>query len=77
MLSIRELIVLAVVVFVVWYGYRVYARVDAARVRRRKSDRSRAENAGTPELDLVKCRVCDAYVSEPASGRCDRSDCPR
>ncbi|WP_366655964.1 hypothetical protein [Fodinicurvata sp. EGI_FJ10296] len=70
MLSIRELLVLAVIIFVVWYGYRVYARIDSARTRR-AADQARRSANKKPELDLVRCPQCGAYISDPNIHVCD------
>ena len=70
MLSIRELLVLAAIIFVVWYGYRLYARIDSARIRRAKEE-ARRKSDTKPQLDLVRCPDCGAYVSDPDRHICD------
>ena len=69
-----KLLVIAVVIAVVWYGYKYINRVNAIREELRR----RAPKPGGRALeaeDMTKCRVCGAYVTAQARN-CGRADCP-
>lgn len=80
-LSFGKLVVLAVVVLVVWYGYKYTQRIEAVRqaVRREMAARRQSPSAppGRAAEDLVKCERCGAYVAAQSGGACGRADCPR
>lgn len=80
--SFAKLLVLAAVVAVIWLGFRHVGRVQAIRQalgeelrRRRRAEQQRRRQPLAAE-DLVKCRVCDAYVASRGATACGRNDCP-
>jgi len=80
-----KLVLLAVVILVIWFGFKYMGRVEEVR-RTLKRARDAAERAqaraaarSAPKIvaeDMVKCRSCDAYVAARGAARCGRSDCP-
>ena len=85
--SIQKLLVLAVVIAIVWYGFKFVGRLqdrrDAAQglgQRKARRPKARGRAAAAPEApeaeDMVACPVCQAYVQARGASRCDRTDCP-
>jgi uncharacterized protein len=81
-LSLGKLLVLAIIVAAVWYGFKYVQRVEEVRRMLRQVQRQqqqRASRAGPQTLeaeDLVKCRQCGAYVAARSTTSCGRPDCP-
>ena len=79
-LSLSKLILLAIVIAIIWYGFKYMKRVEAVRRalrdellrRQQAAPRSRPVEAE----DLVKCAVCGAYVPSHHASACGRPDCP-
>ena len=69
-----------ILVVVAWSAYRYISRVDAIRralrdeMKRRQSPS--AQSRTVQAEDLVKCRVCGAYVAARGATSCGRPDCP-
>lgn len=89
MLSFSKLLLLALVIGVVWYGWRWFQRVDAVRLeqlRRQATPRqpassprqeARAEPPGAASAeDMEKCPECGAYVAPRSASSCGRPGCP-
>lgn len=80
MFSLPKLLVLALIIAVVWYGFKIVGRLDAKRKqevrdgRRRGTPRRRQAEAEDTE-DLVRCPTCDTFVAANARS-CGRDDCP-
>lgn len=72
-MSLPKLLILALIVAVVWYGYKWMGRVGVVR----KAGRGEGDSIDRDSEDLVQCALCGTYV---ASGldRCPegRDDCP-
>lgn len=82
-LSLAKLIVLAGIVLAVWYGFKFLNRIQAVReaeARRRATDgrgaRRMAREDGREIEDMVKCRVCGAYVPARGTAACAQAGCP-
>ena len=90
-LSLSKLILLAIVIAAVWYGFKWIGRVDkmrkeaAARDRvdqkKRAGEADRASTAPMPAAsggaeDMVSCRSCGTYVLASAARNCDKAGCP-
>jgi hypothetical protein len=80
--SLPKLIVLAAILFAIWYGLRWFARIN--RIARTIEQRQRAAMGGEPQTppvaaartqELVACPVCGTYVA-PSAPSCGRVDCP-
>jgi uncharacterized protein len=80
-LSLGKLILLAIIIAVVWYGFKYMERVETLRrTQRREADRQRKSAPPGPRgieaEDLVKCARCGAYVAAGSATHCGRPDCP-
>jgi hypothetical protein len=79
-LSLGKLIVLALLVLIVWYGFKYVQRVeDVRRMLRREIERRRGQPQQKRTVvaeDLVKCTRCGAYVATGSRSSCGRADCP-
>jgi len=80
-LSFTKLLVLAILVAVVWYGFKYSARVEAIRRNLREEiARRQAETRPRPPArsveDLIKCPKCGAFVSATSATNCGKPECP-
>lgn len=85
--SIQKLLLLALIVAAVWYGFKAFGRVKESREQqdskqrrtpRKQSARSRparAEDVIDAE-DMVPCPKCGAYVTAKGAGNCGKPGCP-
>ena len=78
-----KLLLLGFILLVAWYGVRFVTRVGQVHqaMRRAAEQAANAQARGRPRQaiaaeDLVKCRVCGAFVPANGATRCDRGDCP-
>jgi uncharacterized protein len=78
--SFSKIIVLALVVAAVWYGFKYMNRLEEIRrLLRQQQNRQSRPAAAASRLqaeDLVPCRVCNAYVAARGGSACGRADCP-
>ena len=84
--SLQKLIVLAVILAVVWYGFKFLGRVQNTRRKEarerdlRSPDRkARREAAPQESLDVeetVVCSQCGAYVPARSATSCGKARCP-
>jgi len=72
MIALPKVVVIAVVVFAVWYAMRWWNRAST-RLGPRRQTPSSPQGA---IQDLVACRTCGAYAAADAGG-CGRPDCPQ
>jgi hypothetical protein len=83
-LSFTKLLVLAVLILVVWYGFKYAARIEAVKqaVRAEALRRRQAGSGGDmrptarPVEDLVKCRQCGSFVAAQGAANCGKPQCP-
>lgn len=84
-LSFTKLLLLAVIVVVVWYGFKRAARIEAMRQSFRADAQRRRQGGGAnigsargpqPVEDLVKCRQCGAFVAADGAANCGKPHCP-
>jgi hypothetical protein len=89
-LSITKLLTLAILILVVWYGFKYAARLEAvkqalrAEARRRQAGgvgsggdtRSGMRATARPVEDLVKCQRCGSYVAASGAANCGKPQCP-
>jgi hypothetical protein len=78
-----KLLLLGFIVLVAWYGVRFLTRVGQVRQAVRRAAEQAQANAQARNQprqaiteDLVKCRVCGAFVPAKSATSCGRSDCP-
>lgn len=83
MFSLPKLIVLALLLAAVWYGFRWVSRVNhlraeqAAERRRMRKTPGGGTAARTPAAeDMEKCPSCGIYVSPRSAASCGRPGCP-
>lgn len=78
--SLPKLLILALIIFGVWQGFKYLQRRQEVQDKRRheKVREARAETQGTADTveDMVRCTVCDAFVASPGAKSCGRKDCP-
>jgi hypothetical protein len=81
-LGFSKLVVLAIIIAGVWYGFKYVQRVDTVkRALEREIAARRARAQGDPPAarkveDLVKCERCGAFVAGRGNAACARPDCP-
>jgi hypothetical protein len=79
--SLNKLLVLAVIIMVVWYGFKFIGQLDRVRkeaLRQQAKSRAKAPatDAGREVEDMVKCRVCGTYMASAAATSCGKPNCP-
>ncbi len=83
--SLPKLIFTIVAVLAVWHGFKWFARYqedrfsDRDRVRRRSPTAPPHARAREPEIEseeMVKCPLCETYVSAKSAVSCGRDGCP-
>ena len=87
-LSLTKLLTLAILILIVWYGFKYAARVEAVKqalraeaVRRRQGGggggmRGDMRPTARPVEDLVKCQRCGSYVAAVGAANCGKPGCP-
>lgn len=75
-LSLPKLLVLALIVGGVWYGYKWLGRLDQER-KAKLRERGPGDRVGRDSEDLVQCALCGTYGPADME-RCPegRDDCP-
>jgi hypothetical protein len=77
-ISLGKLILIAIVVAAVWFGFKYLQARDRQLAQARRdaeAAKGRVGRATAETEDLVKCPVCATYVARTA-GSCGRADCP-
>ena len=70
---IQKLFMLAAVVAIAWYGFKIYERFEAQRKKKVAED----DSAGRERIaDTVQCPVCKAFIVEDIKSDCGKSGCP-
>ncbi len=77
----NKLLLTAVIILVIWYGFKWVGRLDRARKKKAIKDQgggpeTRPEDADTEAESLVRCPVCGTYVSPGGTESCGRDACP-
>ena len=74
MFGFGKILVLAVIIAVVWYGFKFVGRLQAKRQEELKDARREGDfkDAG----DMVKCPQCAAFVVAGGAAKCSKSECP-
>jgi len=71
--GIGKLLVLAIIVAAVWYGFKLIGRLDQQRKRKiAENEKKPADSVGKME----KCPVCGTYVLAKGAADCGREGCP-
>jgi uncharacterized protein len=81
-LSFTKLMLLAILILIVWYGFKYASRVEAVRqallseaLRHRQAGGTKRP-AARPVEDLVKCARCGSFVSAQGAANCGKPQCP-
>ncbi len=72
--SLSKLLVLFAVIMVVWYGYKLVARLEDARKAKAKGRQELKAEAGS--METVKCSVCGIFLAADGLSNCGREGCP-
>ncbi|MEC8134532.1 MAG: hypothetical protein VX107_00050 [Pseudomonadota bacterium] len=74
MFGFGKILVLAVIIAVVWYGFKFVGRLQAKRQEELKNAgrEGNSKDAG----DMVKCPQCAAFVVAGGAAKCSKSECP-
>lgn len=81
----QKLLLLALLVGAVWYGFKFFGRLDESRKRvervARKAAGKAARRAEAPAdepaaQDMERCETCGDYVAAAVAGPCGRDACP-
>ena len=77
-LSITKILFTAIVVFLVWNGFKWYARLQDDRAEKKAGDGDvkSAGNAAIDAEEMVKCVVCGTFVASNGAASCGKDDCP-
>lgn len=84
-LSFGKLLLLAILIMIVWYGFKYAARIEAVKQALRAEALRRRQGAGRdgamrpaarPVEDLVKCGHCGSFVSSVGAANCGKAQCP-
>ncbi|MCZ6721709.1 MAG: hypothetical protein O7A65_09235 [Proteobacteria bacterium] len=84
---IGKILVLAAIIVIVLFGYKMIARLKGANPSSRVKDSSGTDSSDTDLSDsessgriegeeMITCAVCGSYVSAERPGSCGRGDCP-
>ena len=89
--GLQKLLVLALLVGAVWYGFKYFSRYDESRKKVAKAARKAAQKAASmasgqaaePELkaepvaqDMERCETCGDFVAIGGVTACGREACP-
>lgn len=80
-LSLQKLLVLALLVGAVWYGFKFFGRLDESRKRVERVAKKAATKAAQRSTDaeaedMVRCEACGDYVAAGSASSCGREECP-
>lgn len=83
-LSLFKIVFTVLVIAAVWYGYKLWRRLQVrrdamaehVRVRRHEATRPRNPEPPSQTEDTVECRACGAFVAARGAVACGRADCP-
>lgn len=75
--SLGKILVLALIVAAVWFGFKWIGRMNSLS-QARKSDKVGKQGARPLEdaEQMINCPVCDAFVVATGAQSCGREDCP-
>jgi len=75
--SFPKLSLLIFVLALVWFGFRWIGRQQSARKEQAGGKKSRGRaRAQADAVDMVQCKVCDAFVPGTKASPCERAGCP-
>ncbi|HIA81119.1 MAG TPA: hypothetical protein EYO02_03255 [Rhodospirillales bacterium] len=71
--SLPKILVLAAIVALIWYGFKIFGRGRELEKSIKKGDISGGNEK--QNVDLEECPICEAYVDAGASS-CGKNGCP-
>lgn len=74
--SLAKLLVLAGLIAIVWYGFKLAGRKSRPRVDGPDRDGDGAPRDAASIEDMTSCRVCGVFVPAAAARDCGREGCP-
>ena len=80
--SLQKLLFTILVIAIVWYGFKMIARIQERRSegdaasRRAPSRRRRSGGAAAEAEEMVACALCGTFVPARNARSCGRDDCP-
>jgi uncharacterized protein len=78
--SITKLLFTIAAIIVAWNGFKWYTRMQENRLAGgAKKPAARAAARAAPQVDaeeMVKCAVCETYVSSSSAVSCGKNGCP-
>ena len=70
--SLPKLIVLGIIIFAIWYAYKIYERKQ--RILVKKDEDQVKENTGS--VDMIRCKNCgDYFLPSNGSIYCSKETC--
>ncbi len=77
-ITFSKLLIIAAIILGLWFLYRYLQRVEklSKMVLDRKPQARTPDRDGVVAEEMVKCRVCDAYVAARGASSCGRKECP-
>lgn len=82
--SLQKLLFTILVIVIVWYGFKMIARIQERRsegdaASRRAPSRRRRRRSGDAPVEaeeMVACALCGTFVPTRNARSCGRDDCP-
>ncbi len=79
--GLQKLLLLALIIGAVWYGYKFFGRLDSSRRKVEKAaraavDRAAASRAEPAAQDMERCETCGDFVAQGSASSCGREACP-
>jgi uncharacterized protein len=70
---LSKLIILALAIGAIWYGFKLFTRIDQQRRQKVAQER---KDAVSGVAETVQCPVCGTYVAAIGAADCGKSACP-
>ena len=72
--SLPKLIVLALIIAAIWYGFKFFSRAQGMSKPEKPGDDT---DAVMPDaVDMVKCATCGDFVAAKGASSCGKDGCP-
>ena len=78
MFSVPKLVVLAVIIAVIWYGFKIFSRGQQASKKDDSGGNVSPGNSGgsSDAVNMVQCSVCGDFVAGKGATNCGKENCP-
>ena len=73
--SLGKLLVTAVAIFIVWYGFKYMTQLGEVRAANLAAKQAAKKDKRVEAEDLVECNLCGSFVAPATAKKCDRGDC--